>query len=156
MLSGKLYDAKELYDMGVVDQLAEKGQGEKVVAEYIKRNNKFKNGFDGVRQVKEQVNPLGYQELKDITNIWVDTALKLREKDIRMMDRLVRSQDRLYQSASAPEERRTDIQKDSSYNFAGIERRNPVSISMPIEKRRPYLHSVRVESKKADTDKKKS
>jgi DSF synthase len=156
MLSGKLYDARELYEMGVVDLLAEKGQGEKVVAEYIKRNNKFKNGYDGVRQIKERVNPLGYQELKNITDIWVDTALKLEEKDIRMMDRLVRSQDRLYQSASSPEERRNEPAKEGSYNFAGIERRDPVSISMPIEKRRPYLHSVRVESRKSKPDEQKS
>jgi len=154
MLSGKLYDAKELYDMGVVDYLTDIGQGEKAVAEHIKRHNKSKKGYDGIRKVVERVNPLSYDELKDITEIWVDTALKLEDKDIRMMDRLVRSQDRLYQSASSSEERRVDaVNKDiDNLKFKGVERRNPVSISMPIEKRRPYLHSVRIDSGKKKTE----
>ncbi|MBE9515451.1 MAG: crotonase/enoyl-CoA hydratase family protein [Proteobacteria bacterium] len=155
ILSGKLYDAKELYDMGVVDHLADKGQGEKFVAEYIKRHNKFKNGFDGIRQVREKINPLDYQELKEITDIWVETALKLKDKDIRMMDRLVRSQDRLYQSASSSEDRRADEQHDDG-NFPGVERRDSLSISMPTEKRRPYLHSVRVGSRKDKEEEKES
>ena len=152
MMSGKLYDAKELYDMGVVDYLADIGQGEKVVAEHIKRHNKSKKGFDGIRRVVERVDPVSYDELKDITEIWVDTALKLEDKDIRMMDRLVRSQDRLYQSASSSEERRADTVSKDIDSFKGVERRNPVSISMPIEKRRPYLHSVRIESGKKKTE----
>ena len=69
-----------------------------------------------------------------------------------MMDRLVRSQDRLYQSASSSEERRADTVSKDIDSFKGVERRNPVSISMPIEKRRPYLHSVRIESGKKKTE----
>jgi len=151
ILSGKLYDASELYEMGVVDLLAEKGQGEKVVAEYIKRHDKYKNGYKGVRRVMQRVNPIDYIELKDIADIWVETALKLEDKDIRMMDRLVRSQDRLYQSASSSQNE-IPVPDEKEKALPGIERLNSNSIGMPIKKRTPYLHSVRVESIKKEQE----
>jgi DSF synthase len=39
---------------------------------------------------------LTYQELIDITTVWVDAALKLNEKDLKVMDRFVRSQEKLF------------------------------------------------------------
>jgi DSF synthase len=32
----------------------------------------------------------------DITTVWVDAALKLNEKDLKVMDRFVRSQEKLF------------------------------------------------------------
>ena len=47
-----------------------------------------------LQQVRKTVNPVGYQELEDIALIWVDAALRLNERDLKIMDRLVRSQDK--------------------------------------------------------------
>jgi len=44
--------------------------------------------------VRRLSNPVTYQELLDITQVWVDTALALGEKSLRTMDRLVRAQTR--------------------------------------------------------------
>lgn len=142
IVSGRLYDASELYEMGVVDYLAEKGQGEKMVADYIRHHNKFRNGLKGIRQAKEQVFPLPYEELHNITNIWVNTALQLEDKDIKMMDRLVRSQDRLYQTVLAPQDS-DDIKCTNNGDNNGFK---PLS----ARKRQPYLHSVRVDSRKEE------
>ena len=38
--------------------------------------------------------PVGYDELMGITEVWVDTALALGEKSLRTMDRIVRAQER--------------------------------------------------------------
>jgi len=86
ILSGKIYSAEELYEMGVVDVLANPGEGEQAVYAYIRKQN---------------------QELLDITEQWVDTALQLKEKDLRTMDRLAHSQKRLSRSP-APERRAPD------------------------------------------------
>jgi len=43
-------------------------------------------------QVKDLNNRVSYQELVDIANIWADAALELTEKDLRMMDRLIKRQ----------------------------------------------------------------
>ncbi len=89
ILSGKLYSAEELYDMGVVDILAEKGEGELEIYRYIDSANRKSNSHNAIRKVRDVCNRVPYQELLDITNIWVDAALKLTQKDLRMMERLV-------------------------------------------------------------------
>jgi DSF synthase len=43
-------------------------------------------------KVKDICNPISYQELLSITKVWVDAALDLTAKDLRMMNRLVKRQ----------------------------------------------------------------
>jgi DSF synthase len=38
--------------------------------------------------------PVTYEELIKITEVWVDAALQLQDRDLKMMGRLVRSQQR--------------------------------------------------------------
>jgi len=140
MLSGKLYDAEELYEMGLVDHLAEPGKGEEVAEEYMRRHNKYRNGYRGILRAREKYYPIGYTELKEITDIWVETALTLTEKDIRMMDRLVRSQERLYHNFA--ETVRTHGAGKSEPELAESE--SVPSISNFFRIREPYLHSVTV------------
>ncbi|GAB4119993.1 MAG: crotonase/enoyl-CoA hydratase family protein [Sideroxydans sp.] len=94
MLSGKIYSAQELHEMGLVDVLAEAGEGEKAVHDFIRKQERRANGFQAIQKVRQRYNPVTYQELIDITTIWVESALKLTEKDLKVMDRLVRSQER--------------------------------------------------------------
>jgi DSF synthase len=92
ILSGQLYSAEELYELGIVDILAEKGDGELAVLDYIKRAERAANGYRAMREVKDLCNPITYQELLDITTIWVEAALRLDKRDLRMMERLVSRQ----------------------------------------------------------------
>lgn len=92
ILSGKIYTAEELYDLGVVDILAEDGEGERAVYNYIKKENKSRNGYRALRATKHYCNPISYEELMGIVNIWVDAALRLAPQDLRMMERLVARQ----------------------------------------------------------------
>jgi DSF synthase len=92
ILSGKLYLAEELHDMGVVDVLAEAGAGERAVYEYIRRESKARNGALAVRAAREISQPVSHDELMRITEIWVEAALRLGQKDLRMMERLVSRQ----------------------------------------------------------------
>lgn len=90
--SGKIYTGEELYQMGVVDVLAEDGQGEYALNNWIKKNHKSLNSFQAINRAKQRVNPLTADELYDITEIWVDAALRLDERNLKVMDRLVRAQ----------------------------------------------------------------
>ena len=45
-----------------------------------------------MRRVKDTCNQVNYKELEDIAMIWVDAALQLTDKDLRMMSRLVKRQ----------------------------------------------------------------
>jgi len=92
ILSGKLYSAEQLYDMGVVDILAEEGEGELAVYRYIKSGNRSMNSYKAMRKVKDICNQVSYKELKDVARVWADAALQLTARDLRMMERLVRRQ----------------------------------------------------------------
>lgn len=93
ILSGKLYTSDELYDMGVIDILAEKGEGEMEVYKYIKAANRYSNSYSAIRKVRDICNQISYDELMDIAKIWTDAAFKLSDKDLKMMTRLIKRQD---------------------------------------------------------------
>ncbi len=92
--SGKIYTTEELYEMGVVDVLAEEGEGEQTLRDWVRKTNRSKNSFQAIQRAKQRVNPLTKQELLDITEIWVDAALRLTDSNLRLMERLVNAQNK--------------------------------------------------------------
>lgn len=92
ILSGKVYTAEELHAIGLVDVLAEEGEGESAVYDYIKREDRARHGYRALRRVRDHLSPISYQELLDVVEIWVDTAMRLDRRDLRMMERLVARQ----------------------------------------------------------------
>ncbi len=92
--SGKVYSAAELYEMGVVDVLAPAGEGRQAVINYIRHQQTRENGFVCLDKVMDQINPVTYQELMNITTLWVDAALDLTDKNLRLMSYLVNAQER--------------------------------------------------------------
>lgn len=94
IMSGRIYSADELHEMGLVDVLAEDGKGEEAVREYISRQGRRHSAQRAIYRVRDRVLPLSFAELSDITRIWVDTALRLTEQDLRKMERLAAAQNR--------------------------------------------------------------
>lgn len=92
ILSGKLYSAEEMYELGAVDVLAEPGEGEQAVYEFIRKEARQRNGALALRAAREVSQPILHEELMQIAEIWVDAALRLEPKDLRMMERLVARQ----------------------------------------------------------------
>jgi len=101
--AGRLFSAEELYEMGVVDVLAEAGGGKQAVRKFIKQHRRSSNGLQAIARVREYLNPVTYEELMDIANIWVEAALNLTSRDLRMMGKLVGAQNRLKQKPQEPE-----------------------------------------------------
>jgi len=97
ILEGKLYSATELYDMGVVDILAEDGMGEAAIIEYSKVNRKRFHAERAVYRARKIANPVHLEELLEITDTWAETALYLEDADVRKMERLATAQDRRIQ-----------------------------------------------------------
>lgn len=98
ILSGRIYSAEELYDMGVVDVLAEKGDGVNETSRYIDRHRKNQNTRKAILKIRHRVNPITLEELLDIGEIWVDAAMSLSDRELKVMDRLIRSQDKMYRT----------------------------------------------------------
>ncbi len=94
ILSGRIYTAEELYEMGVVDVLAEDGAGELAVREYIARHSRSFNAQLATYRARRRVNPVALEELIRVVDLWAEAALNLTSADLRKMDRLCAAQDR--------------------------------------------------------------
>ncbi|MCC6378405.1 MAG: crotonase/enoyl-CoA hydratase family protein [Burkholderiales bacterium] len=92
--SGRMYSARELYDLGVVDVITPNGTGQAAVESYVRKHSRSGNGRRGIESVAREMNPLTHEELMRVVELWADAALKLSERDLRMMDRIVRAQQR--------------------------------------------------------------
>lgn len=92
--SGSIYGAEEMHRMGVVDLLAEDGEGETAVQEFVARHSRRRNAYQSIVKVRQLVNRITLEELLDIAEIWVDAALNLGPKDLRVMERLVKAQEK--------------------------------------------------------------
>jgi DSF synthase len=94
IFSGRIYTAAELHEMGVVDILADDGLGEAAVYDYIRSNERRRNGMQAVFSCRQHFQPVSYEEMLNITNVWVNAAMRLEERDLKLMSRLVSSQSR--------------------------------------------------------------
>lgn len=94
--SGKVYTAKELYDMGVVDILVGDGHGVKAVYEYVEHRRGRNAGYQGLEKIVDQYHPLPYSELRDAVDVWVDAAMKLSDRNLRMVGYLLSAQQRRF------------------------------------------------------------
>jgi DSF synthase len=103
MLSGRIYTAEEMKDAGLVHILAEPGQGIAEVREFIQRSKRRHTGSHSVYRIGREVNPVTLEELDRIVQVWADACLQLRERDLKVMQRLVAAQDRLQSAPQAAE-----------------------------------------------------
>ena len=94
ILSGEVFTAAAMHDMGIVDVLAEDGEGENAVRAYIMRNQSRHAAHAAIYKARRVVSPVSLETLRDVTDIWVDTAMNLSERDLRRMHHLVAAQDR--------------------------------------------------------------
>ena len=96
--SGTIYSARHLYDLGVVDVITPEGTGEQAVYSYIRSHSRNANGRNGYERARNEIVPVTKDELMRVVGVWADTALKLSERDMRMMERLIRAQQRAPES----------------------------------------------------------
>jgi DSF synthase len=89
---GKTYSASKLHKMGIINHVGKVDSGVETVQNFMVQHHQSGNGHRALQQVKQCCNPISYQELVDITNIWVDAALGLDENNLRLIDRLVHAQ----------------------------------------------------------------
>ncbi|KEO87317.1 enoyl-CoA hydratase [Erythrobacter sp. JL475] len=95
IVSNETFTAEQMYELGIVHHLAEPGDGVNAVRDFIKRSDRRHAGLVGSRRAIKRVWQLELAELNRITEMWADTALQLREQDLKVMSRLVAAQARL-------------------------------------------------------------
>jgi DSF synthase len=88
VLSGKILSADELHTLGVVDVVAPNGAGERCVRDWIRRTDRRFNGTQAVFRCRQHVQPVSRAELDAVAALWVDAALRLEARDLKVMTRI--------------------------------------------------------------------
>jgi DSF synthase len=94
IVSGRIYSAEELHQMGVIDVLADPGEGERAVRDLIARQRPKHNAHVAIHRARRRVQAVSYEELRDVADVWVAAAMGLTEADLRKMERLCAAQQR--------------------------------------------------------------
>lgn len=95
ILSGKIYSADDMLAVGVIDHVVDSGQGEDEVNALIRRQARSRNGIQAVSSVRRRVRQVSHDELIDVVGLWVDAAMRLTPRDMKLMQRLVSRQNEL-------------------------------------------------------------
>ena len=93
--SGGVYTAAEMRDLGVFDEVVEDGLGLEATRRFIQNRQRRQNAYSALQRAKLHFQPVELSELKAIVDVWVDAALRVETRDLRMMARLVKAQDKL-------------------------------------------------------------
>lgn len=123
ILSGRTYTAVELFDMGVIDVLAEDGKGVEATEKYFKSHNQSHNTIRSIKKIRQIVHPITLESLHDIVDIWVEAAMDLSLKDLAKMERLLHLQKDMKDSETIEQQnivqtpRRGDWRKITDVSF---------------------------------------
>lgn len=90
--SGNRYDASKMYEMGIIDMVVPAGQGYQEAFRLIRKIEKKKQSHTSLQRIKRLMRPISYQMLEDIADIWVENALNLDKHDLRLMEKIARTQ----------------------------------------------------------------
>lgn len=97
--SNETYSAEYMYELGLVHELAENGDGLNTCREFIRKSERRHAGMlNGQRAMKRCWN-LSLAELTEITEMWADAALQISERDLKVMNRLAAAQQKLAEAA---------------------------------------------------------
>lgn len=99
IVSNETYTAEKMYDLGIVHQLAEPGEGLQACRTFIDKSERRHAGLVNARRAMKVTRPVTLEELKRIVDLWADAALQLREQDLKVMSRLAAAQSRLARAA---------------------------------------------------------
>jgi DSF synthase len=93
--SGRVYSAAEMNALGVVDYVAQDGQGVASALGWMTQGGqeRFERRL-ALTAARRRFFPLSETELLDITNLWVACCANVTDNDLRHMDRLVAAQKR--------------------------------------------------------------
>lgn len=94
ILSNETYSAEEMYELGIVHQLAEPGEGIAAVRDFIAKSDRRHGGLVNARRAMRVSANIEMAEFYKIVDLWADAALQLREQDLKLMQRLADAQAR--------------------------------------------------------------
>ncbi len=90
--TGKRYTAQELNQFGAVYTLAETGQGKQEVKNFIESREANQQTQWALQKIMQYNQTISYDALEYSIDLWVEAAMNLTERNLRMMKILVKRQ----------------------------------------------------------------
>lgn len=97
--ANETYSAEYMYELGLVHELAEDGEGLHTCREFIRKSDRRHAGLVNGRRAMKRCWNLSLAELTEITEMWADAALQISERDLKVMNRLAAAQQKLAEAA---------------------------------------------------------
>lgn len=97
--TGKTLTAEQLYELGLVHVLAEPGEGVVAVNKFIHKHGSRHAAQLQMHRAIKRANPILFDELSDIVELWVEACMQLEEHNMQVMRRLVSAQSRMGNAA---------------------------------------------------------
>lgn len=103
ILGGKLYSAGEIMDMGLIDRLVEDGQGQQALEELVSHRSRAWNARLALQRIERTTQRVTREEMAESARIWVEAAMQIDTHHLKIMDRLIRAQNRAIAQTSEGE-----------------------------------------------------
>ena len=105
MTQKKVYTARQLLELGLVDEVCATGQGELAVEKFIEQHAKRRKARLKIQQSRHRHSALNYEEGLQVVEDWVETAMCLDQDEIRSLEMLILMQEGERPRASADSDR---------------------------------------------------
>ena len=92
MTSKRVYKARELLEMGVIDEVCSDGQGELAVERFIAEHKSRQKARFKIQESRYRNSPLNYDEGVLVVDDWVELAMSLTPQELRNMEMLIMMQ----------------------------------------------------------------
>ena len=130
ILSGRLYSAEELHYRRLVDLVVDDGQGDAAVERVVQEVDPRLRGTVAALRAQRLAAPVRHESLTAIVDQWAESALRLTDRDLRLMERLARAQARKAGGAdegAVEEIKRIELETAWGERRTGYERRSEAS-----------------------------
>lgn len=92
MREGRVYSAAQMLEMGVIDEICPPGEAAMAVRDYLQRHQGSQRARMMLQRAKQRMSPIDHEELRRVVDEWVETALALTPKEIRVLEALISMQ----------------------------------------------------------------
>lgn len=99
IMDGRTYTGRQMYDLNVIDEVAEKGDILRAAADWMREEGDLRWRRRRVlAEARRRCHPITHDELIQITELWAECSVRIEDRDLRHMERLIRAQRRLVAS----------------------------------------------------------
>lgn len=92
LCDSRVRGARELQELGVIDVVCARGEGELAVQRFIAEHARHQGARMALQRARRRMAPLDVGELRTVVEDWVELAMRLPAQDLRVMDMLIQMQ----------------------------------------------------------------